>query len=167
MIFNRFAKEARVCVEAAVEEAKMLGHDSIGDEDLLLGILHANEGVAAEALSSLGVTLEAAREESEAMLSEALSSVGISFEDIRQQAGDAFEMRIPEGRRSRSQPGRRMPRSRRTRRCGGWETTTSVPNTFFWEFSATETGRTSGSARLDVSAEALEERLYEVREAEG
>lgn len=119
------------------------------------------------AVESAGGDARSRAGESEAMLSEALSSVGISFEDIRQQAGDAFEMRIPEGRRSRSQPGRRMPRSRRTRRCGGWETTTSVPNTFFWEFSATETGRTSGSARLDVSAEALEERLYEVREAEG
>jgi len=99
VIFNRFAKEARACVEAAAEEARALGHDSIGDEDLLLGILRADEGVAAEALSSLGVTLDTAREESERMASDALSSVGISLEDIRRQAGDAFDMRIPEGRR--------------------------------------------------------------------
>ena len=39
----------------------MLGHDSLGDEDLLLGILRADEGVGAAALSSLGVTLEDAR----------------------------------------------------------------------------------------------------------
>ena len=99
MIFNRFAKEARACVQAAVEEARALGHDSIGDEDLLLGILRVDEGMAAEILSSLGVTLEAAREESERMTSDALSSVGISLEDIRKQAGDAFDTRIPEGRR--------------------------------------------------------------------
>ena len=37
MMFTRFTKEPRQCVEAAVEEARMLGHDSIGDEDLLLG----------------------------------------------------------------------------------------------------------------------------------
>ena len=44
MIFNRFAREARACVEAAVEEARTLGHDSVGDEDLLLGILRADGG---------------------------------------------------------------------------------------------------------------------------
>lgn len=99
MIFNRFVKDARRCVEDAVEEARLLGHDSVGDEDLLLGILHTGHGPAAEALSSLGVTLDGAREESERLLSEALSSIGISFEDVRRGAGDAFEMRLPNDRR--------------------------------------------------------------------
>lgn len=99
MIFNRFARETRACVEAALEEARRLGHDSVGDEDLLLGILRADEGVAAEALSSLGVNLEAAREESGGMTAEALAYVGISLEDMRREAGGAFDMRIPEGRR--------------------------------------------------------------------
>ena len=99
MIFNRFAAEARRCVEAALDEARMLGHDAIGDEDLLLGILRADEGYTAQALSSLGVTLEGAREESEGMLSDALSSIGISLEEIRREAGDAFDMRIPDNRR--------------------------------------------------------------------
>ena len=72
MIFNRFTDESRRSVEAAFEEARALGHDSLGDEDLLLGILRADEGIGAEALSSLGVTLEAAREESEELLSAAL-----------------------------------------------------------------------------------------------
>jgi ATP-dependent Clp protease ATP-binding subunit ClpC len=52
----------------------MLGHDSLGDEDLLQGILRSGEGIGAEALASLGVTLEAAQEESEGMLSDTLSS---------------------------------------------------------------------------------------------
>ena len=99
MIFNRFARETRRCVEAGVEEARILGHDSVGDEDLLLGILRADEGVAAEALSSLGVPLEGAREESEGMLSDALYSIGISLEEVRREAGDAFDMRIPDNRR--------------------------------------------------------------------
>jgi ATP-dependent Clp protease ATP-binding subunit ClpA len=86
-------------VTAAFEEARMLGHDSVGDEDLLLGILRADEGVAAEALSSLGVTLEDVREGSEEMLSDALAAIGISLEEVRREAGDAFEMRIPSGRR--------------------------------------------------------------------
>ncbi len=77
----------------------MLGHDSVGDEDLLLGILRADEGIGAEALSSLGVTLEDAREESEEMLSDALSSIGISLEEVRREAGDAFDMSLPGDRR--------------------------------------------------------------------
>ena len=77
----------------------MLGHDSLGDEDLLLGILRADEGVAADALSSLGVTLEGARDESDGMLSDALSSIGISLEDIRREAGDAFEVSLPRDRK--------------------------------------------------------------------
>ena len=99
MIFNRFAKETRACARYAEDEARALGHDSIGDEDLLLGILRTEDSAAAVALSPSGVTLEAAREESEQMLSEALSSIGISLEDIRREAGEAFDMSVPEGRR--------------------------------------------------------------------
>ncbi len=99
MIFNRFTRKTRACVEAAVEEARTLGHDSVGDEDLLIGILRTNEGIGAATLSSLGVTLEGARAESEEMLSEALSSIGISLEQVRREAGDSFEMRIPDDRR--------------------------------------------------------------------
>ena len=95
MIFNRFTKEARRCAEAAVEEARLLGHDSVGDEDLLLGILSVEEGVASGALSSLGVSAEAVRRQSEELLSDALSSIGISFEEARRSAGDAFDMRLP------------------------------------------------------------------------
>ena len=99
MIFTRFTDRSRASVEAAVEEARMLGHDSVGDEDLLLGILRADEGVAAETLASLGVTLEGAREESEEMLSAALSSIGISLTEVRREAGEAFEMRLPDDRK--------------------------------------------------------------------
>jgi ATP-dependent Clp protease ATP-binding subunit ClpA len=99
VIFTRFNDRSRMSVEAALDEARMLGHDSLGDEDLLLGILRADEGIAAEALSSLGVTLEGAREESEEMLSCALASIGISLEEVRREAGDAFELRIPDKRR--------------------------------------------------------------------
>src|ERR671927_89487 len=91
-------EDPREGLEAAFEEARMLGHDSVGDEDLLLGILRTDEGIAAEALSSLGVTLEDAREESEEMLSDALTSIGISLEEIRREAGDAFDMSLPDDR---------------------------------------------------------------------
>ena len=99
MIFNRFTRETHACVEAAVEEARVLGHDTVGDDDLLMGILRTDEGIGATALSSLGVTLEGAREDSEQMFSDALTSIGISLEQVRREAGDAFEMRVPDNRR--------------------------------------------------------------------
>lgn len=99
MRFVRFTDRSRGCVEAAFEEARMLGHDSLGDEDLLLGILRADDGVGAAALASLGVTLEDAREASEGMLSDALASIGISFEEVRREAGEAFDMRLPDDRK--------------------------------------------------------------------
>ena len=98
-MFIRFTDRSRRCVRAAFKEARMLGHDALGDEDLLLGILSTGEGAGAEALASLGVTLEGVREGSEEMLSDALSSIGISLEDLRREAGDAFEMRLPDDRR--------------------------------------------------------------------
>lgn len=95
MIFNRFTRSARWCVESAVEEARLLGHDSVGDEDLLLGVLAADDGIAVEALSSLGMTLEDAREEAVRLFADSLASVGISLEEVRRQSGETFEMRNP------------------------------------------------------------------------
>jgi ATP-dependent Clp protease ATP-binding subunit ClpC len=93
MIFKRFTKYARRCVEAAVEEARKLGHDSVGDEDLLLGVLAVDDGISVKALNSLGVSLEVAREEAGGLFDEALALVGISLDEVRQQAGESFEMR--------------------------------------------------------------------------
>ena len=46
----------------AQEEARLLDHNFIGTEHILLGLIHEGEGVAAKALGSLGVSLEAVRE---------------------------------------------------------------------------------------------------------
>ncbi len=99
MIFNRFTREARRCVEEAIDEARALGHDSVGDEDLLLGVLAADGGIAAEALDALGVSLDAARAEAEESFSDALATVGISLDEVRRQAGEGFETRNPSRRR--------------------------------------------------------------------
>ncbi len=98
-MFARFTDRSRGCLDAAFEVARELGHDSLGDDDLLLGILRVNGGIAGDALSSMGVTFEAACGESEAMLSEALASIGISFEEVRREAGEVFDMSLPEGRK--------------------------------------------------------------------
>ena len=164
MIFNRFAKEARRCVEAAVEEARMLGHDSIGDEDLLLGILRADEGVAAEALSSLGVTLEGAREESEGMLSDALSSIGISLEEVRREAGDAFEMSIPDERRIPFSPRAKKVLERALREAVRLRDNHLGTEHVLLGILGSEDGTAVRMlGRMGVSPEALEERLFELR----
>ncbi len=56
-MFERFTDHARRVVLLAREEARMLNHDCIGTEHLLLGLLHEGDGVAAQALGALGITL--------------------------------------------------------------------------------------------------------------
>jgi Clp amino terminal domain, pathogenicity island component len=68
--FERFTDRARRVVVLAQEEARLLGHDWIGTEHLLLGLLHEGEGVAAEALESLGISLERVRAEVEEIIGE-------------------------------------------------------------------------------------------------
>jgi ATP-dependent Clp protease ATP-binding subunit ClpC len=60
-MFERFTNRARRVIVLAQEEAKDLGHNYIGTEHLLLGLVREDEGVAALALRPLGVTLEATR----------------------------------------------------------------------------------------------------------
>ena len=62
MMFERFTSRARRAVVLASEEARLLGHEQIGTEHILLGLLREGSGVAGRALQSLGITLEAARE---------------------------------------------------------------------------------------------------------
>ena len=61
-MFERFTDRARRAIMLAQEEARELGHSYLGTEHLLLGMLRDDSGVAASALASLGITLEAARE---------------------------------------------------------------------------------------------------------
>ena len=160
MIFNRFTRECRECVEAAVEEARTLGHDSVGDEDLLLGILRVDEGMGAGALSASGVTLEAARRESEAMLSEALDSVGILLEDVRREAGDTFDMRIPRSRRIPFSPRAKKVLERALREAVRLRDGHIGNEHVLLGILRTEGTAVRLLARLGVSPQALEERLY-------
>jgi len=60
-MFERFTDRARRVVVLAQEEARMLNHNYIGTEHILLGLIHEGEGVAAKALESLGISLEGVR----------------------------------------------------------------------------------------------------------
>ena len=67
-MFERFTDRARRVVVLAQDEAKLLNHNYIGTEHLLLGLIHEGEGVAAKALEQMGISLEAVREEVEEVI---------------------------------------------------------------------------------------------------
>ncbi len=64
-MFERFTDRARRVVVLAQEEARMLNHDYIGTEHILLGLSFEGSGVAAQALELLGITPEAVRQQVE------------------------------------------------------------------------------------------------------
>ncbi len=67
-MFERFTDRARRVVVLAQEEARMLNHNYIGTEHILLGLIHEGEGVAAKALESLGIALEGVRAQVEEII---------------------------------------------------------------------------------------------------
>jgi len=62
-MFERFTDQARRVVVLAQDQARSLGHDHIGTEHILLGLLSEGEGLAAQALAALEVSLDAARDQ--------------------------------------------------------------------------------------------------------
>ena len=69
-MFERFTDRARRVVVLAQEESRMLNHNYIGTEHILLGLIHEGEGVAALTLDSLSISLEAVRREVEQIIGE-------------------------------------------------------------------------------------------------
>src|SRR5438034_9135373 len=97
-MFERFTNGARCAVTAAQQEARRLGHDCIGTEHVLLGLLRG-EGIAARALSGLGVTAEAVEREAAAFVrpapfgaadAEALGAIGIDLDEVRRRLEATF-----------------------------------------------------------------------------
>ena len=74
-MFERFTDRARRVVVLAQEEARMLNHNYIGTEHILLGLIHEGEGVAAKGLESLGISLEGVRDRKSTRLNSSHSSV--------------------------------------------------------------------------------------------
>jgi ATP-dependent Clp protease ATP-binding subunit ClpC len=73
-MFERFTDRARRVVVLAQEEARMLNHNYIGTEHILLGLAHEGESVAAKALESLGISLETVRREVEEIIGQGQSA---------------------------------------------------------------------------------------------
>jgi hypothetical protein len=73
-VFERFTDRSRRALVFAQEEARLLDHNFIGTEHILLGLLKEGEGLAAGALRSLGISIEAVRERVEGTIGPAGSA---------------------------------------------------------------------------------------------
>lgn len=73
MMFGRFTERAQKVLALAQEEALRLGHNNIGTEHILLGIVREGEGIAAKALSALGLSTEKIQKKSKLLLEEVKS----------------------------------------------------------------------------------------------
>jgi ATP-dependent Clp protease ATP-binding subunit ClpC len=102
-VFEKKTNLAKRSLTYAQDEAITLGHDFIGTEHLLLGLIRVREGVAGELLHSYAITLERARAEALRVLeaagvpatggreaTEALAAIGIDVDEIRRRADDTF-----------------------------------------------------------------------------
>ncbi len=67
-MFERFTDRARRVVVLAQEEARLLNHNYIGTEHILLGLSHEGGGVAAKALEAMGVSLQEVRSQVESII---------------------------------------------------------------------------------------------------
>ena len=75
-MFERFTDRARRVVVLAQEEARLLNHNYIGTEHILLGLIHEGEGVAYLALTELGISLDAVRAQVEAEIGQGSEAPG-------------------------------------------------------------------------------------------
>jgi ATP-dependent Clp protease ATP-binding subunit ClpC len=68
MMFGRFTERAQKVLSLSQEEALRLGHNNIGTEHILLGLIREGEGIAAKALVALGLSLEKIQDEVESLI---------------------------------------------------------------------------------------------------
>ncbi len=101
-MFERFTDRARRVVVLAQEEARMLNHNYIGTEHILLGLIHEGEGVAAKALESLGISLEAVRQQVEEIIGQGQQAPSGHI-PFTPRAKKVLELVAPRGPSARSQ----------------------------------------------------------------
>lgn len=85
-----FTPRAKKALELAAEEARSLGHNYIGTEHLLLGLIREGEGVASQVLLNLGMDLNTVRNEVMELLGSALPGMGSTPAKTKTPALDAF-----------------------------------------------------------------------------
>ena len=95
-MFERFTDKARTSLAVASAEAERLGHNFLGTEHVLLGLLQSG-GVAAQVLASEGLTVDAVRDEVRRRVgsgsptdAESLRSIGIDLDEVRSAVEGSF-----------------------------------------------------------------------------
>jgi ATP-dependent Clp protease ATP-binding subunit ClpC len=96
-LFERFTDRARLVVVQAQEEARMLNHNYLGTEHILLGLIHEGEGVAAKALEALGISLEAVRQQVEEIIGQGQQAPSGHI-PFRPEAKKVLELSLQESR---------------------------------------------------------------------
>jgi ATP-dependent Clp protease ATP-binding subunit ClpC len=110
------------------------------------------------------VALEGAREESEEMTAGALSSIGISLEEMHREAGEAFDMRVPDNRKIPFSPRAKnalVGERKEMRRLG--DNHLGTEHVMLGILSNEDGTVVRMLARMGVSPEALEKRMFELR----
>jgi ATP-dependent Clp protease ATP-binding subunit ClpC len=91
---------ARRVIELAIDEARYLGHNYIGTEHLLLGLLREGEGIAAGVLDSFGITLDRARTETTRILSQGAPKAKLARSASRTPALDQLGIDLTDAARA-------------------------------------------------------------------
>ncbi|MDR0433202.1 MAG: ATP-dependent Clp protease ATP-binding subunit [Bifidobacteriaceae bacterium] len=95
-MFERFTDRARRVIVLAQEEARLLNHNYLGTEHILLGLIHEGEGVAAKALESMNVTLEAVRSQVQDVMGEGQQAPSGSHIPFTPRAKRVLELTLRE-----------------------------------------------------------------------
>ncbi|HZQ56987.1 MAG TPA: Clp protease N-terminal domain-containing protein [Acidimicrobiales bacterium] len=95
-MFERFSEGGRRVMVQAQEEARLMDHNFIGTEHLLLGVLHEDDGVATDALHRTGVSLEAARAKVEELRGPRPAAPGAGSPPFTPRAKKVLELSLRE-----------------------------------------------------------------------
>jgi hypothetical protein len=131
-MFERFTEKAIKVIMLAQEEARRLGHNFVGTEQILLGLIGEGTGVAAKVLKSMGVNLKDARVEVEKIIGRGSGFVAVEIPfNAQGQAGPGV---VPGGsppagpqlHRHGTSPARPDPRKVKVWPLGCWKTSGST-----------------------------------------
>jgi ATP-dependent Clp protease ATP-binding subunit ClpC len=95
-VFERFTSQARAAVVHAQDEARRLGHNYIGTEHLLLGLVYDEDGLAVNVLEAQGISCAAVRQHVEAAVPAGQDEVGTMHISFMPRARRALELSLRE-----------------------------------------------------------------------
>ena len=95
-MFGRFTDEARRVLDLALDEARTLNSNRVGTEHILLGLVQERDGIAAEALDLMGISLDAVRQQIEQITGQGHEAPAPSHQQYTLRAKRALDMSLRE-----------------------------------------------------------------------